>query len=310
MLLDKQYYDSYSQASPLVTKYMDLCFSHSLHQLIAEPTRTTDRTKTPIDHILTNSAEKVIQSGVIEMVLSDHGLIYCTRKTSLLKLNEHCKISIRSMKKYSNEIFVEQLTGKQFLDYSNYTCVNDSYQDFVTKFFSIIDFVAPITTLRVKSNTKPWFDIDGLNTIWKRDKHYRKFKRSGKEIDKGNLKCEKLLLKKVINNKKKLYFEVKIAENRNNVRELWRTLKSLGMPSKGGMQSKISFKGNGVVSFNSQDNINTFCRFFSKLTDSLLQKLPPPKNKFGIKITEEAYSKWMWGFCSVQCRCNNSYIRF
>ena len=60
MLLDKQYYDSYSQASPLVTKYMDLCFSHSLHQLIAEPTRTTDRTKTPIDHILTNSAEKVI----------------------------------------------------------------------------------------------------------------------------------------------------------------------------------------------------------------------------------------------------------
>ena len=165
MLLDKQYYDSYSQASPLVTKYMDLCFSHSLHQLIAEPTRTTDRSKTPIDHILTNSAEKVIQSGVIEMVLSDHGLIYCTRKTSLLKLNEHCKISIRSMKKYSNEIFVEQLTGKQFLDYSNYTCVNDSYQDFVTKFFSIIDFVAPITTLRVKSNTKPWFDIDGLNTI-------------------------------------------------------------------------------------------------------------------------------------------------
>ena len=41
MLLDKQYYDSYSQASPLVEKYKDLSYSHSLHQLIAEPTRTT-----------------------------------------------------------------------------------------------------------------------------------------------------------------------------------------------------------------------------------------------------------------------------
>ena len=50
MLLVKQYYDSYSQAPSLVKKYMDLCFSHSLHQLIAEPARM-------------NSEEKVIQSG-------------------------------------------------------------------------------------------------------------------------------------------------------------------------------------------------------------------------------------------------------
>ena len=62
MLLDKQYYDSYSQAPHLVKKYMDLCFSHSIHQLIAEPTRTTKCTKTRIDHILTNSPEKVIQT--------------------------------------------------------------------------------------------------------------------------------------------------------------------------------------------------------------------------------------------------------
>ena len=32
-----------------------------------------------------------------------------------------------------------------------------------------------------------------------------------------------------------------------------------------------------------------FCRFFSKLTDSLPQKLPHPKNKFGIKTTEDYY---------------------
>ena len=43
----------------------------------------------------------------------------------------------------------------------------------------------------------------------------------------------------MIKNKKKLYFEEKIAENRNNPKELWRTLRFLGMPSKGGMQSKI-----------------------------------------------------------------------
>ena len=40
------------------------------------------------------------------------------------------------------------------------------------------------------------------------------------------------------------------------------------MPSKEGRQSKISLKENNVVSFNSKDNANTFCRFFSNLPNS------------------------------------------
>ena len=57
-----------------------------------EPTRTTDHTKTPTDHILSNSPEKVIQSGVIKVGSSDHELVYSSRKMSLLKLNEHYEI--------------------------------------------------------------------------------------------------------------------------------------------------------------------------------------------------------------------------
>ena len=55
MLLDKQYYDCYSQASLLLKKYMDLCFCHSFYQLIAEPTKTTELPQTIIYLILRNS---------------------------------------------------------------------------------------------------------------------------------------------------------------------------------------------------------------------------------------------------------------
>ena len=61
------------------------------------------------------------------MELPDHGLIYCTRKASLLKLYELCEIFIRSMKIYSDKIFVEQLKEVKSSDYSNYTCANDAY---------------------------------------------------------------------------------------------------------------------------------------------------------------------------------------
>ena len=91
-MLDNKHYDSFSQAPTLDKQYMDLCFSHSLHQLAAEPTRTTERTKTLTNHVLTNSPEQLIQSGFIDMGLSDYELTYCARKMSLLKSNEHYKI--------------------------------------------------------------------------------------------------------------------------------------------------------------------------------------------------------------------------
>ena len=102
----------------------------------------------------------MIQSGAIGVELSDCELIYCSRKTLLLKLNENYEISLRSVKNHSDEIFVKQLrsikfadqsnhTSIKFADQSNHTCVNDAYQDFVIKFLSVVDFVAPIRTLRV-----------------------------------------------------------------------------------------------------------------------------------------------------------------
>ena len=56
-----------------------------------------------------------------------------------MKLNEHYKISFRSMKNDSDEIFEDKLrTIKQ---YSNHTCGNNAYQEFVTKFFPAVDFI-------------------------------------------------------------------------------------------------------------------------------------------------------------------------
>ena len=186
---------------------------------------------------------------------------------------------------------MEKLESVKFSDYSNYTCVNDAYQDFGLKFLFVIDFVAQVRTLRAKYNTKPWFDVNVLDVIWNHDKRYKKLKRWGKEIDED--KCAKLLLKKT-NNKKKLYFEEKIAENRNNPKKLLRTLKSLGMPSKEGRQSKISLKENNVVSFNSKDNANTFCRFFSNLPNSNFESklLRSIIRRFEMNVRILFYNSW------------------
>ena len=63
------------------------------------------------------------------------------------------------MKNCLHLTFVKKLKSIKFCDYRNYICVNDGYQDLVTKPLSVIDIFAPIKTLKIKPNTKP-FDIN------------------------------------------------------------------------------------------------------------------------------------------------------
>ena len=125
----------------------------------------TSKTVTLIDHILMNSPDKVGLSGVIDLGLSDHDLIYCTRKTSLPKSHKHNEIFVRSLKRYSAEKFLEILREIVFPNYLTYTCANDAYSDFICRFVEAIDFIAPSKNTRVKANSKPWFDNQIVSAI-------------------------------------------------------------------------------------------------------------------------------------------------
>ena len=169
-----------------------------------EPNRITDRTKAFIDHILTKSAEKLNQSGVTGMRLYDHQLIYCSRKVSLLRSNEYYKVSNFSKNNYSNELFVDTLRSIKLSNHSNHTCVLNVCQDFVTKFSSAIDYISLIRTLRVKPNTKFWFNNDALYVAQNHDRFYEKLTQSSKVLDKIKFKYANFSIKNTINNNEKL----------------------------------------------------------------------------------------------------------
>ena len=59
--------------------------SFNLKHLITDYTRVTASTKTCIDHILTNTESKVIQSGVIPCGISDHDIVYMIKNMQIPK---------------------------------------------------------------------------------------------------------------------------------------------------------------------------------------------------------------------------------
>ena len=63
-----------------VKSYFDFCTMFGLKQLIESPTRITCSIPFIMDHILASFLDRVTQRRILNFALSDHQLIYCTRK--------------------------------------------------------------------------------------------------------------------------------------------------------------------------------------------------------------------------------------
>ena len=88
-----------SQSIPSdIKKYYELCAMFGLKQLIEVPTHVTCSSSTIMDHILASFPNRVSHQGGIDVGLSDHQIIYCTRKISRIKRGTHREISCCSLK--------------------------------------------------------------------------------------------------------------------------------------------------------------------------------------------------------------------
>ena len=66
--------------------------------------------------------------------------------------------------------------------------INEAYSDFTGNVASVIDEIAPIKEVRVKSNLQDWFDAEINEEIERRDKLLTKFKKSRSHSDNENYK--------------------------------------------------------------------------------------------------------------------------
>ena len=87
------------------SEYMDMLLDLGYLPLVTKATRITYHTSTLIDHIYTNTPEKVIKSGICLADISDHLPIFCTLAYTMPSSNE----------------------PKYFRDFSNFSKEQSSY---------------------------------------------------------------------------------------------------------------------------------------------------------------------------------------
>ena len=146
-------------------KYLEFCKTFGLKQLIKSPTRVT-----LIDLILTNTNEKITQCRIINIGLSDHQMIFCTRKIKNDKLGGHKQILFRSFKNYSVDEYEKALGKVTFPNYEKYHNIIKAYNDFFQKMIEVVNYIALLKTARIKNTTNEWFDGEIAEKLSIRDK--------------------------------------------------------------------------------------------------------------------------------------------
>ena len=143
----------------------------SFRQLIEEPTRVTLGTASIIDHVATACARNIVKSGVHEVSLSDHYMVFCIRKYNGAVEKDHKMIKTRKMKNFDELAFLSDVSGICWERMLNETDdVNVLVNRWTNLFSLIVNKHAPLTEMRVSEKCCPWIDKDLRNLMQTRDR--------------------------------------------------------------------------------------------------------------------------------------------
>ncbi|XP_071941144.1 uncharacterized protein [Antedon mediterranea] len=274
-----------SQDEPLLKRYKDVLSLFNCSQIIDIPTRITDTTATTLDHIITNSKEKILQYGTLNVGLSDHLITYCTRKIWRCQINRHNTIRIRSMRHYNKESLLNKLANVNWESTLSCNEVNEAWFRFITVFLGVIDEIAPVKEVRIKCRTEPWMNDNILLDIRQRDKHLFLFKKYHCK-DMYSKYCKlRNKIQRDVKKAKSEYFKTKIEENKGNPKKLWQTLKSTGFSQQSKSQNTIVLNNNGHPCTEPFSVANLFNKFFTNVASLLTDKLPNCNNIYGVNTT-------------------------
>ena len=147
-----------SDLQPQSRRLMEIFQLFQLKQLIVEPTRITDDTEMLLD-IVTNRPDKVKDSGVIHLGISDHSLVYLCLKVSVPR-DKPKIVDSRNLKYYSKDAMNDHLYHELNSFSWEQTDPNILWEQFKNIFNSVSDVHAPIKTRKVRSTYAPWLTTD------------------------------------------------------------------------------------------------------------------------------------------------------
>ena len=265
------------------SEFFNLISSYNLLPYITLPTRITDRSKTLIDNIFSNSTNTNIISGNLTSTVSDHlpqFFIYPDLNKKVIPRKHN--IYRRNTFNYDKEAFYSDFLD---IDWDNIISVNTedanfSFNSFFLNFNKLLDKHIPLKKLSNKSfkrRFKPWITIGILKSLKKKtDLHSRYIRAKDperKQLLFHNFKMYRNMLVTLIRQSKENHFNKYFSDNVKNLRETWKGIKNIiQMKNNTGSLPTCIFD-NGSSITDPIEIANTFNTYFSSIGEVLQSKI-------------------------------------
>ena len=253
-------------------RLLELLTTYQLQQIIDKPTRVTESTKTLLDLIICKTSDlKTIASGVINLGISDHNLVYISRKIGIPKRKPRI-IETRQFNKLKVDEFQNDLR-QAFIHFKDYTDPNIALHDWNAIFLQIADIHAPPRSKKVKGARQPWMTDEIKKLSFHRDYLKKKaVKLNSPAFYNSYKKCRNQVTER-IKSAKTQYFKTNL-ENTKNSKETWDLINNL-LNKK---QKKTTINNLKIESetITGDENIsNAFNNFFVEIGPKLAANIPP-----------------------------------
>ena len=237
--------------------------------LINEYTRKSDKS-TCIDQIFTN-CDCICDSGVVDINISDHFAVFCTRKKSSEKGIKK-EFSGRSYRNYIKEDFQYNIINLDWTPF--YVCTDpiECWDIMEHNIKSEIDKMCPVKTFKVAASRDPWITNELLEEIRDKDLALKRARKSGATEDWAFARNERNRVGRMVETARREFFEEEQVNSRGDPKRFWRNIAS-AMPGKKSNNSKIS-----LIDTTSQSKIdnaatsNYINNFFSNIGINLAKE--------------------------------------
>ena len=194
---------------------------YQFDQLIKEPTHISEHSSTTIGLAFTNDAEKIIKPGVLQCSISNHSLIFLTRRAKKLR-SPSKNIQYRDFIRYSSENFAADLHEASWEKVDTSLTVDEEWTAFAETLNATADKHAPLATKRVSAESLPWLTCEIRELMRKCDFHH-KWAQKRKATEEW-VKYKELRNKttRLIRNAKQDYHSNLIEEIKKDSSKLWK----------------------------------------------------------------------------------------
>mgnify|MGYP002803522946 FL=1 len=204
-------------------RLIDILELFQMKQVIADPTRITSTTASLLDIVATNRPDKVKESGVIHLGISDHSLVYVSLKVAVPR-DKPKIVESRNLKNYNINYFnnhISHLLRNSSWDHKDQTHL---WIQFKNIFNYVSDIHARIKTRKVRSTYAPWLTTEIRCEMNKRDHLKKRAVKSNSKRLHRDYQLKRNEVNKLIKSAKRGYCKDHIELNKHNPKEMWKNI--------------------------------------------------------------------------------------